>query len=74
MPLLSLPPPLQEFPGFLSRAVPGSKPKTLATCFLNGRDVAAYHGKELLEVSGKDHLGGAPQFPAQILEDLNSVQ
>lgn len=31
MPLLSLPPPLQEFPGFLSRAVPGSKPKTLAT-------------------------------------------
>lgn len=37
-------------------------------------DVATYHGKELPEVLGKDHLGGAPQFPAQILEGLNSVQ
>lgn len=36
-------------------------------------DVATYHGKELPEVLGKDHLGGAPQFPAQVLEGLNSA-
>lgn len=74
MTLLSLPPPLRELSGFLSRAVPNSGPRSLqpSLCAFPpplwpvswlAVDVARYHQKELPELwekdDGKDLLGGA---------------